>query len=77
MFGAGDWDAILREYAVDLALVKKDAPDDHLLKLRPDWRLIFEDAQSVLYGKQGSEMTRRLLELTDDIKIEEEVLYFP
>ena len=51
-FGANQWDALLTEYPTDLALVMKGYASDNLLRLQPDWLLIYEDEGSALFVKR-------------------------
>jgi hypothetical protein len=53
MHGQGDWDAILRRYPTDLALVRNGLPAFNLMKLKPGWSLIYEDPLVGLFGREG------------------------
>ncbi len=77
MFGAGNWDAVLKDYPTDMALVKKSAPDDNLLKLHPEWILVFEDTHSVLYAKRNSSVARQLMAAANEYTPIAEDKYFP
>lgn len=52
--GVRDWDAFLEAHPADLALVQKATPADNLLRLSPDWTLVFEDAVSALFVQRTS-----------------------
>ncbi len=53
-FGRGDWDALLREYGTQLVLVSKEFPVINLMRLKPDWLLIYEGPVSGLFVEKGS-----------------------
>ena len=50
-FGRGHWDALLREYDTQLALVRRFHPSDNLLRLKPGWALLYEDPMAALFGR--------------------------
>lgn len=50
-FGHGDWEALLRDYDTQLALVRRYHPSDNLLRLKRDWTLLYEDSLAVLFGR--------------------------
>jgi hypothetical protein len=58
--GAGAWDALLTEHPTDLALVPAGAAAFNLLKLHPGWVLVYEDALSGLFARQGSPLVERI-----------------
>jgi len=49
--GLGDWDALLRYHDTHLALVNKELPSSNLMKLKPGWRLIYEDSTASLFAR--------------------------
>ena len=49
MFGEEGWERLLSEYATDLVLTNRSLPHDRLMRLRTDWRLVFEDELSALF----------------------------
>ncbi|HKZ06067.1 MAG TPA: hypothetical protein VJU81_11395 [Methylomirabilota bacterium] len=49
--GLGAWDALLREYDTQLALVRRSQPADNLLRLTPGWTLLYEDPLAALFGR--------------------------
>jgi len=58
--GEGDWDALLTTYPTDMALVRADGPADNLLRLKPGWRLTYEDPVSALFVREDSLLRERL-----------------
>ena len=60
--GRGDWSALLREAPTDFALLGQGQPPANLLRLRPDWQVAYEDADSVLFVRRESAAAPRLLE---------------
>jgi hypothetical protein len=53
MFGQRNWDALLQRPETHLALVKTGFPTFNLMKLKPDWRLIYEDPLASIFGREG------------------------
>jgi hypothetical protein len=47
-------DAILADFPTDFVLIKPDSGSRELMDARGDWKLIYEDASSMLYAKQDS-----------------------
>jgi hypothetical protein len=60
MHGRGDWDALLTKHDTHLALVKSASPTFNLMKLKPGWHLIYEDALAALFGRDGLAATEAL-----------------
>lgn len=50
-YGRGDWEALLRERDTHLALVRHFEPADNLLRLKPGWKLLYEDPLAALFGR--------------------------
>ncbi len=77
MWGVNDWDALLRQHWTDMALVKKYAPDYNLLKLKPDWLMVFEDSKSALFVNQDSSLVEPLRQAVANFTPPEASKYFP
>lgn len=60
MRGQGDWNAVLRESDVELALVKAEWATYNLLKREEGWDLLFEDSVSALFVQQASPLAGRI-----------------
>ena len=60
MLGVGKWDALLRDYPTDMALIDPNTPTDNLMKLEPGWEEIYRDDASALYARGGSPQAERL-----------------
>jgi hypothetical protein len=60
MNGTGDWEAILRNYETGLALVSKSFPVFNLMKLKPDWILVYDDPEAALFVRRGSPAIERI-----------------
>lgn len=56
IFGVNDWDALLRQHWTDMALVKQHEPIYNLLKLTPDWLMLYEDSKSALFVNRNSSL---------------------
>jgi hypothetical protein len=48
-----NWQAQLEQYDIRLILIEKNSPLDAALKATPDWNLIFEDEQAVIFQKHA------------------------
>jgi hypothetical protein len=51
--GVGAWDDVLDKRPTDMALVKTSMPTFNLLKLKPGWELVYEDALVGLFVRQA------------------------
>jgi hypothetical protein len=58
--GQGDWEALLRTRATDLALVRRGVAADNLLRLKAEWVLLYEDALAALFAREGHGIARRI-----------------
>jgi hypothetical protein len=52
-FGHRNWDALLQRPETQLALVKTGFPAYNLMKLEPGWRLIYQDSEASVFGREG------------------------
>ncbi len=48
-------DAVLSEYPPDFVLIMPDSESRKLMDARSDWKLIYSDASTLLYARQGSD----------------------
>jgi hypothetical protein len=51
-------DAVLTDFPTEFVLIKPDSGSRALMDARGDWKLIYEDASSMLYAKQDSAAAR-------------------
>jgi hypothetical protein len=58
-YGARDWDRLLRRGA-DVVLVSTQFPVYNLMKLKPDWSLLYEDDLAAVFAPSGSSTLARL-----------------
>jgi hypothetical protein len=77
MLGRKNWDDLLKQRHTDMALVKKDAPDYKLLKLQPDWLMVFEDSKSALFVNRNSSVAEPLRRAAAGFTPPETARYFP
>jgi hypothetical protein len=54
MQGLGDWDALVEENNTEMALVRKVDAINNLLRLDPDWVLVYSDEYSALFVRSDS-----------------------
>jgi hypothetical protein len=65
--GLGPWDSLLdREPRPDLALVSKAFPTFNLMRGRPGWVLVHDDARSALFAREGTAAARAVREVHPD-----------
>jgi hypothetical protein len=77
MFGIGDWDVLLDQEPTDLLLAKRETALDNLMALKPGWVEVFQDDQSVLYAREGSEQALQLIDFARGYQSEADSEYFP
>jgi len=77
MFGIGEWDAILKQYNTDIALVKMNSSAYNLLKLKAGWIIVFEDSKSVLFLNEKSPIADTLKRTAAGFDPPEMLDYFP
>lgn len=77
IFGVDDWDALLRQHWTDMALVKKHGPVYNLLKLKPDWFIIYEDSKSALFVNRNSSLVEPLRQVIRHFALPQADSYFP
>jgi len=75
--GVKDWDALLRQYRTDLALVYKESAIYNLLTLTPDWMMLYEDSKSVLFVNRRSSLVAPLKQAVAEFTPPETAKYFP
>ena len=76
-YSVNDWDALLRQHQTDLALVDKDKSVHNLLKLKPEWLMIYEDSVSALFVNRNSSLAEPLRQAAADFTPPEANRYFP
>jgi len=76
MLGTGRWDELLSQDRTDMALVMKGHPDDNLLRLDPDWMLIFDDPQSAIFVRKNSALAEPLMRAAAGFSPPDPDLYF-
>lgn len=52
-YGINDWDSLLDDYETDLALVQSSQAAYNLIKMKPEWILVYEDLTSSLFASQN------------------------
>lgn len=65
--GIGQWDFLLTGYPTDLVLAGKDAAVFNLMRLYPNWHLVYEDNGYGLFAKAGSDQETKLLAAKKDL----------
>ncbi len=58
--GQGDWSALLRNPATEMALVSRQYPSFNLMKLVPGWESVYEDRLAGLFVRAGSPLLGQL-----------------
>jgi hypothetical protein len=61
-YGVNNWDALLKQHRTDMALIRKGDPAYNLLKLTPDWSMVYEDSSSALFVNKASSLVEPLLQ---------------
>lgn len=61
VFGAGEWDALLRDYPTDLALIASQRPTRNLLELDPEWVIAYVDSVSAIAVRNESPLLPRIV----------------
>jgi hypothetical protein len=64
--GMDDWDKLIRERDTHMALVQKRLPVFNLLKLVPNWVLVYEDSLGAIFAKQDSPFVQDIREANHD-----------
>jgi hypothetical protein len=54
MLGRGQWDRLIDRPETDLALVHRKRPVFDLMKEKPGWILVYQDALCALFAREGS-----------------------
>lgn len=75
--GHNDWSVLLREHPTDAALFDRGSAADNLLRLSPEWRLIYEDDNSVLFISTQFEGLEEIQRAAADFTPPEPPRYFP
>ncbi len=75
--GQSDWASLLREHPTDAALFDRGSAADNLLRLSPEWRLVFEDDNSVLFMNAQFDGLEKVQLVAADFVPPEPPRYFP
>ena len=59
--GIGQWDAVLKDYPTDMVLMQSGSAPVNLLKLAPDWQVVYADKLSTLLVRRDSHTAQALL----------------
>jgi hypothetical protein len=59
--GIGQWDAVLKDYPTDMVLMQSGSAAVNLLKLTPDWQVVYADTLSTLLVRRDSPAAQALL----------------
>ena len=55
-WGVGEWDALLDRHPTDLALLDKRLPGCNLMRLKPGWKLVYEDSLAAVFVRDKAEL---------------------
>jgi hypothetical protein len=66
--GVGEWDAVLKNYPTDMVLMQSGSAPVNLLRLSPDWQVVFSDRLSTLFVRRDSPTAQALLETASDFR---------
>ena len=55
-WGVGEWDALLDRRPTDLALLDKRLPGCNLMRLKPGWKLVYEDSLAAVFVRDKAEL---------------------
>jgi hypothetical protein len=61
--GFGPWDSLLQKFPIDIVLVRTTTPSYNLMKLKPGWKLAYEDDLSAIFFPVGSDQAKKAEEL--------------
>jgi hypothetical protein len=56
----GEWDSILAKGQTDMALLSKGFPVFNLMKLKPDWVVLYEDPAAGVFARKGAPAIQRI-----------------
>lgn len=59
--GIGQWDAVLKDYPTDMVLMQSGSAPVNLLKLTPDWQVVYVDKLSTLLVRRDSPAAQALM----------------
>ncbi|MBN1302890.1 MAG: hypothetical protein JXA13_00540 [Anaerolineales bacterium] len=77
IYGTGNWDQILDANWTDMVLIGEGTPTYNLMKLKPGWMLVFEDANSALFVKENSPLVETLQQGVSDFSPPGPNRFFP
>jgi hypothetical protein len=61
MYGVDEWDALLRMHKTELVLISKRMTVFNLMKLLPDWVLVYEDPLCALFARRDSPLAAQIV----------------
>ncbi|MEJ2601266.1 MAG: hypothetical protein P8Z00_23250 [Anaerolineales bacterium] len=76
-YGIKHWDAILENYPTDMVLVENGSSPSNLLKLAPNWELVFSDDLSTLFVRRDSPTAQPLLKTAKNFRPPIGAMQFP
>lgn len=76
-FGTGEWNALLKSYNTQMALINRSSATYNLLKLTPGWSLIYQDDSSALFARKDFKGFQQLQETAASFKPPADTGIFP
>jgi hypothetical protein len=76
-FGLRNWDAILKDYPTDMVLIHSGSAPDNLLRLAPNWQVVYTDELSTLFVRRDSTAAQPLLQTANGFQPPSVVRQFP
>lgn len=75
--GIGNWDSVLKDYPTDMVLLQSVSAPANLLKLSPDWQLVYSDKLSTLFVRRDSPAAQPLLKTAKSFQPPIGAMQFP
>ncbi len=75
--GRKEWDALLKKFPAEIALVEMESAHYNLLALKPEWRLVYKDKASALFVKNDSRWLEPIRKAAEGAKPPADNLNFP
>lgn len=76
-YGVNEWDAILEEYDTHLVLVNVSSAAFNLMRMKPGWELVYQDAISGLFARNDWSQFEKVHNVDIDINPKSDKYYFP
>jgi hypothetical protein len=67
-FGMMEWDAVLKNYPSDMVLMQSGSAPVNLMRLLPDWQVVYADKLSTLFVRRDSPVAQPLLQTASDFQ---------